>query len=525
MRKAWTAIILGGALIASSVATAGAAEPSVQPKKNVLTPSFVAEKWSAPTGYSDEDKVWGYLKEKKDAIHISGDLKHQLTIKQKQFDSETGTEHFKLQQVVQGIPVYGAQQTVHLDKQGNVSSYLGSFIPDVEENVANGLAPKIEAADAISIANADATKEIGILGPPETDPKAELYIYPLDGKNLLAYVTEVNVLEPTALRDRYVIDAVSGDILRKYSLLDTATGTGTGVLGDTKSFTTYYTGSTYQLKDTTRGKGIQTYTAKNGTSLPGTLLASTTNVFSDPAAVDAHAYAETVYDFYKNKFNRNSLDGNGLLIKSTVHYSKKYNNAFWNGSQIVYGDGDGTTFIPLSGDLDVIGHELTHGVTENTAGLDYYGEPGALNESISDIIGNTIQGKNWLIGDDVYTPAISGDALRSLSNPTLYGQPDHYSNLYTGSSDNGGVHTNSGINNKAFYLLAQGGTHHSVTVTGIGRDKAVAIVYRALVYYLSVYSDFSAARDASIQAATDLYGASSAEVTAVGKAYDAVGVY
>ncbi|MNJ52399.1 Bacillolysin precursor [compost metagenome] len=182
-------------------------------------------------------------------------------------------------------------------------------------------------------------------------------------------------------------------------------------------------------------------------------------------------------------------------------------------------------FLPLSGDLDIVGHELTHGVTEFTANLEYYGESGALNESISDIIGNTIEGKNWLLGDAVYTPNTPGDALRSLSNPTLYGQPDHYSNLYTGSSDNGGVHTNSGINNKAFYLLAQGGTFHNVNVAGIGRDKAVDIYYRALVYYLTVYSDFSDMRVAAIQSAKDLYGANSSEVTSVTNAYNAVGVF
>ncbi|KWX87650.1 peptidase M4, partial [Paenibacillus riograndensis] len=125
----------------------------------------------------------------------------------------------------------------------------------------------------------------------------------------------------------------------------------------------------------------------------------------------------------------------------------------------------------------------------------------------------------------VYTPAIPGDALRSLSNPTLYGQPDKYSDRYTGSSDNGGVHTNSGINNKAFYLVAQGGTFNGVTVAGIGREDAVQIYYNALVYYLTTSSDFSAARAAVIQSATELFGAGSAQVTAVTQAYNAVGVY
>ncbi len=191
---------------------------------------------------------------------------------------------------------------------------------------------------------------------------------------------------------------------------------------------------------------------------------------------------------------------------------------------MTYGDGDGTTFIAFSGDPDVVGHELTHGVTEYTSNLDYYGESGALNESFSDIIGNDIQRKNWLVGDDIYTPSIAGDALRSMSNPTLYDQPDHYSNLYKGSSDNGGVHTNSGIINKAYYLLAQGGTFHNVTVSGIGRDAAVQIYYSAFTNYLTSTSNFSNTRAAVVQAAKDLYGANSAQATAAAKSFDAVGV-
>ncbi|WP_438432677.1 M4 family metallopeptidase [Gorillibacterium sp. sgz500922] len=519
MAKSWTSLVVAGTFILTSVVSTGAAAPA---KADAKIPSFIDESWTAPAGLSNDDKVFGYLEKQKDALQL-GDVKQQFQIKSRQTDALSGTQHYKLQQYAQGIPVYGAEQTVHLDAAGNVTSYLGKVFPDAA-NSANGLEPKLAGSDAVSLAFADTEKETGKLGDIQTAPKADLYLFNLDGKSLLVYVTEVNALDPVPVRTRYFIDAVSGDIVRKYSLLETATGTGKGVLGDTKTFTTTLSGSTYQLKDTTRGNGIQTYTAKNGSSLPGTLLTSTSTTWSDPAAVDAHTYAERVYDYYKTKFGRNSLDGNGLLIKSTVHYSKNYNNAFWNGTQIVYGDGDGSTFISLSGDLDVVGHELTHGVTENTAGLDYYGEPGALNESFSDIIGNSIQGTNWLVGDDVYTPGTAGDALRSLSNPTLYGQPDYYPNRYTGTSDYGGVHTNSGINNKAFYLLAQGGTFHNVTVTGIGREKAVQIYYHTLVYYLSVYSDFSDTRAAAIQSAKDLYGTTSAEATAVANAYSAVGV-
>ncbi|WP_068777131.1 M4 family metallopeptidase [Paenibacillus sp. FJAT-26967] len=526
MRKTFTSLTLTGALLLAAAVPAGAASTEAAATPQSVAPKFLGETWNAPAGLSNDEKVWSFLDSKKGAIQLGKSAKEQLKIVKRQKDAASGTEHYRLKQYIQDIPVYGAEQTVHLDKKGNVSSYLGSILPDAQQNVSNGLTAVINASQAIAKANADAEKKLGKLGEQQKAPQAELTIYPLEGKNLLAYVTEVNVLEPSPARTRYFIDAVNGEIIRSYDLLQHAVGTGTGVLGDTKQFITTQSGSSYQLKDTTRGKGIQTYTANNLSSLPGSVVTTTNNNnWTDRAAVDAHAYAEKVYDFYKNKFNRNSLDGNGLLIKSTVHYGKKYNNAFWNGVQIVYGDGDGTTFLPFSGDLDVIGHELTHAVTEYSAGLEYYGESGALNESISDIFGNTIQGTTWLVGDDIYTPNTPGDGIRSLSNPELYNQPNHYSNKYTGTADNGGVHINSGINNKAFYLLSQGGTHSNVTVTGISRDKAIKIYYHALTYYLSPYSTFADIRDAAVQSAVDLYGAGSGEAVSVGKAYDAVGVY
>jgi Zn-dependent metalloprotease len=505
---------------------------------------------------------------------------------------KSGVSHYRLKQYVNGIPVYGAEQTIHVGKSGEVTSYLGAVVTeDQQAEATQGTTPKISASEAVYTAYKEAAARIEALPTsddtiskdveeqssvskdtyaeaannektlstdkdelsldkasalkdskieaveaekssiakianlqPEVDPKADLYFYPKGDDLQLVYVTEVNVLEPAPLRTRYIIDANDGSIVFQYDIINEATGTGKGVLGDTKSFTTTASGSSYQLKDTTRGNGVVTYTASNRQSIPGTILTDADNVWNDPAGVDAHTYAAKTYDYYKAKFGRNSIDGRGLQLRSTVHYGSRYNNAFWNGSQMTYGDGDGSTFIAFSGDPDVVGHELTHGVTEYTSNLEYYGESGALNEAFSDVIGNDIQRKNWLVGDDIYTPNIAGDALRSMSNPTLYDQPDHYSNLYTGSSDNGGVHTNSGIINKAYYLLAQGGTFHGVTVNGIGRDAAVQIYYSAFTNYLTSSSDFSNARAAVIQAAKDQYGANSAEATAAAKSFDAVGV-
>ncbi|MDR6779751.1 Zn-dependent metalloprotease [Paenibacillus peoriae] len=591
MKKVWVSL-LGGAMLLGSVASGASAESSVSGPTQ-LTPTFHAEQWKAPSSVSGDDIVWSYLNRQKKSLLGADDssVREQFRIVDRTSD-KSGVSHYRLKQYVNGIPVYGAEQTIHVGKSGEVTSYLGAVVTeDQQAEATQGTTPKISASEAVYTAYKEAAARIEALPTsddtiskdveeqssvskdtyaeasnnektlstdkdelsldkasalkdskieaveaekssiakianlqPEVDPKADLYFYPKGDDLQLVYVTEVNVLEPAPLRTRYIIDANDGSIVFQYDIINEATGTGKGVLGDTKSFTTTASGSSYQLKDTTRGNGVVTYTASNRQSIPGTILTDADNVWNDPAGVDAHTYAAKTYDYYKAKFGRNSIDGRGLQLRSTVHYGSRYNNAFWNGSQMTYGDGDGSTFIAFSGDPDVVGHELTHGVTEYTSNLEYYGESGALNEAFSDVIGNDIQRKNWLVGDDIYTPNIAGDALRSMSNPTLYDQPDHYSNLYTGSSDNGGVHTNSGIINKAYYLLAQGGTFHGVTVNGIGRDAAVQIYYSAFTNYLTSSSDFSNARAAVIQAAKDQYGANSAEATAAAKSFDAVGV-
>ncbi|KZE74553.1 bacillolysin [Paenibacillus polymyxa] len=591
MKKVWVSL-LGGAMLLGSVASGASAESSVSGPAQ-LTPTFHAEQWKAPSSVSGDDIVWSYLNRQKKTLlgEDKSSVREQFRIVDRTSD-KSGVSHYRLKQYVNGIPVYGAEQTIHVGKSGEVTSYLGAVVTeDQQAEATQGATPKISASEAVYTAYKEAAARIEALPTsddtlsknaeeqtnvskdtyseapnnvnkisidkdeqsldkasalkdskieaveaekssiakianlqPEVDPKAELYYYPKGDDLQLVYVTEVNVLEPAPLRTRYIIDANDGSIVFQYDIIKEATGTGKGVLGDTKSFTTTASGSSYQLKDTTRGNGIVTYTASNRQNIPGTLLTDADNVWNDPAGVDAHAYAAKTYDYYKSKFGRNSIDGRGLQLRSTVHYGSRYNNAFWNGEQMTYGDGDGSTFIAFSGDPDVVGHELTHGVTEYTSNLEYYGESGALNEAFSDVIGNDIQRKNWLVGDDIYTPNIAGDALRSMSDPTLYDQPDHYSNLYKGSSDNGGVHTNSGIINKAYYLLAQGGNFHGVTVNGIGRDAAVQIYYSAFTNYLTSSSDFSNARAAVIQAAKDLYGANSAEATAAAKSFDAVGV-
>ncbi len=185
---------------------------------------------------------------------------------------------------------------------------------------------------------------------------------------------------------------------------------------------------------------------------------------------------------------------------------------------MVYGDGDGKTFTSLSAADDVVAHELTHAVTEHSANLVYENQPGALNESMSDVFGYFVDPEDWLMGEDAYTPGKPGDGLRSLSNPEQYNQPAHMNNYQnlpnTEQGDYGGVHINSGIPNKAAYL----------TITKIGKEKSEDIYYRALTQYLSSNSSFLDAKFALKQAASDLYGANSTEVQQVVNAWNSVGV-
>ncbi|MCM3748660.1 M4 family metallopeptidase [Paenibacillus pasadenensis] len=521
--------LLGGVLLLSSAAQIHAEGPTMSVVTDgQLTPQFIEATDSKIAPGTSEEKVWAFLRGQQAKLGISvTDLGNSIRIKDKESNSATGMEHFRMQQFVNGIPVYGGDQTIHLDKSGKVTSFLGAVVPTQNNKAlaaAAAEAPSLTAEDAIAIAADEATTRVGELGEPQIEPSAKLFVYPEGASYRLVYETEVNVLEPEPMRTRYLIDANDGSIVLQYEMMNHATGTGTGVLGDTKSFETTLSGGIYYLVDQTRGGGIYTYTGNNRSTLPGTLLTDADNKWTDKAAVDAHAYSAKVYDFFKNKLGRDSMDDNGMAIRSTVHHRLNYNNAGWNGVQMIYGDGDGNVFRSLSGDSDVVGHELSHGVIQYTADLQYINESGALNESYADIIGNSVEAKNWVMGEDVYTPNISGDAMRSFSNPTLYDQPDHYSNRYVGSQDNGGVHINSGITNKAFYLLAQGGTQSGVSVTGIGRDAALNIFYNTLAYYLTSTSNFVAAKNATIQATKDIYGASSPYVTSVTNAFKAVGL-
>ena len=494
-------------------------------KKGQNVPSFVHGKLSTKA-LTNKDAVKQFLKENQQLYQLDADK--DLTLLGVETD-ELGSTHYNFVQSIQGIPVDGAKFKVHTDKTGIVTAINGDVFTEATTYFKGKLKAKLANKDALDIAwkSINVTKaetetkaEAGPDGKKmeDTAEKAELVVYKKANDFYLAYKTNLQFIQPYPANWVVYVDALNGNVLDSYNAVNDA-GTGIGVLGDTKTLNTYYSNGTYYLYDTTKPMNgvIETLTSRNSSRLPGSYSVDADNNFnatSQRADVDAHYYAGVVYDYYKNTFNRNSFDGNGATLRSTVHYGRNYNNAFWNGSQMVYGDGDGTTFTSLSGALDVIAHELTHAVTERTAGLQYQYQSGALNESISDTFGVFLDKEDYLIGEDVYTPKKAGDALRSLSNPSLYGQPENMNNYVNTTSDNGGVHTNSGIPNKAAYL----------TISKLGVDISQKIYYRALTVYLSPQSDFSDARAALLAAAADLYGTGSTQYNAVSSAWTQVGV-
>lgn len=285
-----------------------------------------------------------------------------------------------------------------------------------------------------------------------------------------------------------------------------------------------------------RKKDRLIYDMKNqgSTFLPGTLVRSEGDKkHKDPAVNEAYDYSGATYDFYKKLFNRNSLDDRGMSLVSSVHLGRNYNNAFWNGEQMAYGDGDGVIFIRFTKSLDVVGHELTHGVVTHTSNLEYRNEPGALNEHFADVFGSLVKQwkrkhtaakADWLIGPDIMGPGTTAKSLRTFKEGKAYEndpnlgtdpQPKHMRDKYMGSADSGGVHINSGIPNHAFFLVA-------TSLGGNAWEKAGQIWYRTLLA-LHQTSNFAHMVDMSTQSAAALYGAGGTEEKAVAKAWKAVG--
>ncbi len=460
--------------------------------------------------------------------------------------------HTRVRQTVDGIPVWEGEAIVHLDAEGR----LTTITDDLKETVAVNTKANISEKQALRYAmNAYSGK-----ARMTDSPQIEMYIYRGADRDHLVYRVETPRLDGSADTSAPVVfvDAHTGEVVDGYDNLQT--GTGSSLYSGTVNISTSLSGANYYMEDTTRRQGTFNMPTTGNTS-PGT--GGTQSRYTDAddnwtatnarAGVDAHYGAAKTFDYYQTVHGRNGIDGNygpgtttaianGVsIVASRVHFGSGYNNAFWYQNMMSYGDGDGTTFSPLTS-TDVCGHEMTHGVTERTANLTYSKESGALNESWSDIMGAMVElyadggvvtTNTWLIGEDIYTPGTAGDALRRMDNPNAVGDPDHYSlRLYQGTctpsnaNDQCGVHTNSSISNHAYYLMAAGGTNRvsGVAVTGIGGTDAAKIFYRALTVYMTASTNFAGARTATLNAATDLFGVSSAQYNTVATGWCAVGV-
>ena len=474
---------------------------------------------------------------------------------------QLGFVHQRFAQFYQGIRVEHADYVVH-SKSGGVEAINGDFERIANLNITPSVSQKIALNSALSHvgartymwqtneANAEAFKPTGELVIVR-DARVE------NGPQVLAWKFNVYAAAPVSRAYIYV-DAHSGAVVLQDNIIKHAAATGSfaTAYSGTRSFDDGSTTGGYYLRETTRGLGIETYNCKKGNSYTAATdfvdadnsWTEYNNANFDNVAGDAHVGAQATYDYWKAVHGRNSYDNAGAKIKSYVHFDDTpntaagYENAYWNGSVMTYGDG-ASRFRPLTS-LDVCGHEIGHAVCEKTANLTYSNESGAMNEGLSDIWGASIEAyavaslgftsggvkakSTWLIGEEIDKQQA---ALRSMSDPKSLGQPAYYKgvNWYTGTGDNGGVHTNSGVLNHWYYILAVGkvGTNEGggvYSVTGVGLDAAAKITYRMESVYMTASSTYAQARTYAIQAATDLYGAGSAQVTAVTDAWFAVGV-
>ena len=493
---------------------------------------------------------------------------------------QLGQTHAHFQQTYKGVKVWGGDAITHLSKDGAELPLTNALLKGIQLNVT----PALGATEALAVAQQDLAPKGAFAYAPTT----ELVVYPemievvrhanrtaadLNAEDMsrevlrytLAYHvhTELENDQDGIKHTDYLVNAHTGAILKSWNTLHTtaATGTGNSQYNGTVSLPTNYTGSTYELRDMTRGTGgsfgnnVVTNMAHAATTstATGTLYTDADNTWGDganyvegssttaangeTAAVDAMFGMVKSWDFYKNVFSRNGIDGAGTATYSRVHISNSYDNAFWSDSCFCMTYGDGSSFTTLTA-LDVAGHEMSHGVCARTANLNYSGESGGLNEANSDIFGTMIEyyarggsgstigstGGNWTIGEQLAT-----SPLRWMYKPSLDGSsPDAWSSTI-GNLD---VHYSSGPMNRCYYFLSQGATTSGNTsttylpsgMTGIGNDAAARIWFRALTTYMTSSTNYAGARTASISAAKDLYGAGSAQEQAVWNAFHGINV-
>jgi bacillolysin len=472
-----------------------------------------------------------------------------------------GRKHTRFSQLVNGVPVYGGDLTRQTDEQGVTLSVFGTLYEGIDIPTRPGL-----SADRVRELIAERTGvELGAARQPR------LVVLPRGGgAYALVYLARVATPEDITL---YFIDAHTGAVLDRRSDAHrqaSSVGIGIGVLGERKKVSAAAEGGTFISSDKLRPPVIETFDMRGNLSRtinylngvvtlgPSDFASDSDNDWTDGANVDAHVYSGYTYDYFFKRFGRRGLDNANIRIRSLTHPVNRqdaftasspilgtfYVNAFYAGEGImVYGEGlpsnatlGGQRWNFMSGSLDVVAHELTHGVTDYSSQLIYSNESGALNEAFSDIMGTGAVffhqqpgtgagGADYVVGNDVVIPG----GIRSMENPLVFGDPDNYRNRYTGTEDNGGVHINSTIASHAYYLAVEGGTNRTsgLAVQGVGaanREQMEKVFYRAFTQLMPANSTFATARAATIRAAQDLYGANSNAERALVQAWTAVGV-
>ncbi|MFJ8216367.1 M4 family metallopeptidase [Bacillus cereus] len=539
----------------------GYAEETGQMQVDIQEDSFRTGELTQPSQKTPENVVKDALKEKTEHAlspkQVSGDKGVDYKVLQKR-GSYDGTTLVRMQQIYEGKEVYGHQLTAHVDKKGIIKSVSGESAQNLtQEHLKN--ASNLSKEEAKQYIYTKYGNDIKFISEPEV--KEVIFVNEKNGQASNAYQVTFTATTPNYVSGTYLVNANNGDMLKnmvqesglkvseehvesieesKKSNLKSLTGTGIDDVGITRTFgISEQSNGKYALADYTRGQGIETYDVNykditfEGRYYPGILATSTSTTFNDPKVVSAHFLATKVYDFYKDKYKRDSFDNKGKKVVSVVHAwdsgetddPKNWGNAFSaninNVSMLIYGD-------PMVKAFDIAGHEFTHAVTSSESNLEFSGESGAINEALSDIMGTAIEkyinnGEfNWTIGEQ------SGSVLRNMKNPSAVKffdgvpYPDDYSKYSDlNGEDNEGVHFNSSIINKVAYLIAQGGTHNGVTVNGIGEDKMFDIFYYANTDELNMTSNFSELRLACLKVASNKYGVNSIEVEAVQKAFDA----
>ncbi|MFI5822458.1 M4 family metallopeptidase [Streptomyces rishiriensis] len=536
------ALLSTAALLALGVqsvpATAASAAPHPTPLRTGGLPAHLTPAQHATLIRSAEAKT------AQTAQTLGLGAQEKLVVKDVVKDND-GTVHTRYERTYAGLPVLGGDLVVHTPP---ASLAAGTVSTTFNNNRRTVSVRSTTATYSKAAAETKALKAAEALDAKDPAARsARKVIWAGTGAPKLAWETVVSGLQDdgTPSKLHVITDAVTGAELSRYEGIET--GTGNTQYSGSVSLSTTLSGSTYQLYDTTRG-GHKTYSLNNGTSGTGTLMTDADDVWgtgsgsnTQTAGADAAYGAQTTWDFYKNTFGRSGIKNDGVAAYSRVHYSSAYVNAFWDDDCfcMTYGDGTGNTHALTS--LDVAGHEMSHGVTSNTAGLNYSGEPGGLNEATSDIFGtgvefyanNSSDVGDYLIGEKI---DINGDGspLRYMDKPSKDG--GSADSWYSGVG-NLDVHYSSGPANHMFYLLSEGSgtktingvtynstTSDGVAVAGIGRAAALQIWYKALTTYMTSGTNYAGARTAALSAAAALYGSSSAQYAGVGNAFAGINV-